>query len=123
MWNNETKARVKSQKSRIIELLRSAGENGVFNTSLSNIALHYGKRISELYSVGYVITHEDLGNGLVKYILVSEPETPMQPQKAIDVLMNKINDLNCVNSENLQQLLKELNITIRFKNGEYKKAR
>jgi hypothetical protein len=121
MWNEETKIRTKSQKTRIIEMLKQAGEKGVFNSDLSQIALHYGKRISELYSKGYVIIHEDLGGGLVKYILVSEPEVFLEPKKAFEVLVGKINQIGSIDSIQLTDILVDLDIIVRFKNGQYKK--
>lgn len=111
---NESKKRKPTQKSRMIEALIEAGENGVTNYELSNIATCYTARLSELYSVGYSISVTHMGNGLYKYVLKHAPEMPKKHVKKIDVVTKKINDdySGKISVNELDLILDELNINV-----------
>jgi hypothetical protein len=122
MFDKATKIRAKSQKVKMIELLRSRGQDGVFNYEFAQIALQYGKRISEMYSVGYKIDHYQIGDGVVKYVLVYEPSVYIQRQTAYDLLLEMVGKVGTVSVDQLKDMLIDFNITIRYKSGEYKRG-
>lgn len=107
--DTETKVRTESQRLKILNLLRSAGTNGVTNVDLVKVALRYSARIQEMYVAGYEINVEELAGGLTKYILVKEPETKKsKPDKALNVLIDGIkNKYN--GNVSVEQLIEELN--------------
>jgi hypothetical protein len=120
--NKKTKSRTASQCQRILALLRERGETGAANYELSQIALCYGKRIGELYERGYVIEKEKGSHGIVWYKLVKEPakEKKSHP-KAVDVLKKYIEDFGGkVDAEELDILLEELNLQVRYKPGHFR---
>ncbi|ASA22673.1 hypothetical protein [Paenibacillus donghaensis] len=119
---SETKVRTESQRLKILNLLRSAGNSGVTNVDLVKVALRYSARIQEMYVAGYEINVEELAGGLTKYILVSEPETKKsKPDKALNVLIDEIkNKYNGIVS--VEQLIEELdnnNFTVRRNIGTF----
>jgi hypothetical protein len=123
MYDKETRARTKSQRQVILNLLRQRGNRGAINSELSNIALCYGKRLSELRERGYKIATENLGNGVVKYVLVSEPEREITDRpKAFDLLLEKINELGSVTAKELETLIDKLDLQIRYKAGTFNKG-
>lgn len=120
--NKETKERTSSQRDRIINLLKHAGDKGVLNTQLSKVALRYNARIQELYVRGYKIDSVELAGGITKYILRSEPvEKVCKPQKAEDILINDIKSKysDIINSEELQEYLNTHGFTVRRKAGSF----
>jgi hypothetical protein len=119
--DKETKTRVKNQKELMLNLLRNAGDKGVLNSALSQVALQYSKRLSELYYMGYKIKNEELGGGVVRYTLISEPSTIIKSRpRASDVLVDRIKELGSVNAEQFLGLLEELRIGIKYNSGVYK---
>jgi predicted ATP-grasp superfamily ATP-dependent carboligase len=107
--DTETKVRTESQRLQILNLLRSAGNNGVTNVDLVKVALRYSARIQEMYVAGYEINVEELAGGLTNYVLVKEPETKKnKPDKALNVLIEGIkNKYN--GNVSVEQLIEELN--------------
>lgn len=118
----ETKVRAESQRQQIINLLRSAGSNGVTNSEFSKIGYRYNARIQELYVDGYEIQVEELSGGLTKYILVKEPEVKnIKPDKALNVLIENIKS-KYNGSVTIEQLVDELqgsNFTVRRNIGSF----
>jgi hypothetical protein len=105
----ETKVRTESQRLKILNLLRSAGNDGVTNVDLVKVALRYSARIQEMYVAGYEINVEELAGGLTKYVLVKEPETKKsKPDKALNVLVEGIKNKYNGNIS-VEQLIEELN--------------
>jgi hypothetical protein len=79
--------RIPSQRERIVNLLKDAGEEGVLNTQLNNICLRYGARISELVSMGYVIDIKREGKGLYRYFLKKVPSEIQYHKRAEDEIL------------------------------------
>lgn len=82
--------RIPSQRERIVNLLKDAGEEGVLNTELNNICLRYGARISELLSMGYLIDIKREGKGLYRYFLKKVPSEIQYHSKAEDEILHII---------------------------------
>lgn len=68
--------RQRSQRDRILALLRTAGLAGVTNRELNRIGYRYGARLWELKKQGYSILTESLGGGLYKFTLLGGPSAP-----------------------------------------------
>jgi hypothetical protein len=112
--------RIAKKKEQILNALRNAGEIGITNAQLSKIALRYGGHLGKLYEEGYKIDKESLGDGLYNYTLVSEPETIIIREKALDVLLSQVKELGSVSSEELYGLLNVNNISVKYKANTYK---
>lgn len=111
----EAKPRIPSQRERIVELLKERGELGATNDELSRIALCYQTRIFELVEQGYEIKLENLGQGLVKYMLLKIPDSPDAPRKPIrDIIVEEINENygGLVDVSSLYELLEKCNAMI-----------
>jgi hypothetical protein len=65
-----------SQCDRILDRLR---QGPATNHELSQVALKYTNRISDLRDRGHVIECEDLGGGLTRYTLTREPAATADP--------------------------------------------
>lgn len=64
-----------SQKTRILNLLRQRGLEGVKNYEIRDLGiLSHSKRLSELYADGHHIKKEYLGKGVHNYVLIPEHE-------------------------------------------------
>lgn len=117
----DAKKRAVSQKIQMLHLLRSAGAKGVTSDVLADIGLSYHSRISELYAEGYVIAVENIGGGLARYVLVSEPRSKMpKPKKAQDVVLEQVEKLGTVNAERLRAILEANDMFIVRKTGSVK---
>ena len=113
-----TNVREVKKKEQIVNALKIAGRNGVTNAEMSNIALRYGGYLGELYKDGYKISKEHLGNGLYKYVLLSEPDEAPVREKAIDVLAKEFEKLG-VSKEAFHNLLENSNVSVRYKANTY----
>lgn len=125
MYNGETKKRVKSQKETVLDMLKKAGSKGVTNDTLSKVTFRFATSIHLLYQEGYIISTENLGEGVCNYTLLKEPSSPRleKDEKAIIVLnreiMTKYND--CISSSDLDEILDSLGFVIKRKQGFYSK--
>jgi hypothetical protein len=120
----EAKKRIPSQKQLIIKELKEAGTKGITNIKLQKISLRYGGVLGNLYKEGYKIDTIPLTDGVVNYILRSEPtpETKKQLPKAMNLLTQKIDDVfgGQVTTEQLEKLLEEEGISVRYAMGTFK---
>jgi hypothetical protein len=120
---NEARERIPTQKEKVLNSLRKAGESGLLNTDLLKISVRWSSRVQELYQEGYKIEHELVGNGVYRYRLISEPEVKKpKPKKATQVLIDKVNSIfdGSVTSEQLSQLLDSEGFNIVRKIGAHK---
>lgn len=117
---NETQRR-ESHKLRILDVLRQRGAMGITNVELSQmISLRYNDGLHRLYKLGYKIENEDLGNGLYKYTLVSEPEEELAPKpSAYEALIEEVDKEEIIDSETLKKILDKVGITVRYKPYTY----
>lgn len=116
------KARRNSHRAKILNMLRNAGKKGVLNTEMSQVALRYGGTLGELYSRGYEIEKTNVGNGVYKYTLISEPKTEIvEHAKAKDILIDMVNSLGEIDGEELSWLLDELGFDVKRKANSYKR--
>lgn len=118
----EARERIPNQKKRIIEALRLAGENGLTNKQLSKIAMRYTARMAELYKMGYNIKLDNLGNGVVKYTLLSEPVKPVKQENALQKIESMIRQMGGeVTMSQLKEVLTSNNIIVAHKGAvQYK---
>ena len=65
----EDRKRLSDQCRLMLQLLRDRGETGVTNTELSEIAIKYTGRISEIRGTGHNIETVRVDGGLFRYIL------------------------------------------------------
>jgi hypothetical protein len=111
----EARTRIPSQRDTIVDLLLERGDLGATNSELSKIALVYQTRIFELTEEGYVFKLDNLGQGLIRYTLVSAPTTPAPPRKAVkDVVIEDINENygGLMDVSSLQEMLANCNATV-----------
>lgn len=116
--------RAPTQREIILDVLREAGDKGVLNIELVEICIGYRSRIAELYQMGYKVDVENVEKGACIYTLISEPEVPVTiVPKAVDVLAQKINEeyFGAITTDNLVELLGELNLNVVRKAGSHKK--
>jgi len=115
------KQRLISKREQILNVLRSAGNKGVTNAELSVTALRYGGYLGDLYKLGYKIDTESLGDGLFKYTLISEPESLVKREKAIDTLLSEIeNRGGMISQSDLLNILDSKGIAVKYKANTYK---
>lgn len=120
----KTKQRTLSHQEKILNILRENKENGVTNAQLQEIALRYNARIQELYQKGYVIQLDKSDNGLSTYKLISEPVVERKElPSAIEILTSEIKSHgNRITSDQLQDMLDNLNLTVKRKLNTVKKT-
>lgn len=118
----EAKKRLPSQKESILRLLREAGAIGVTNARLTKVAMRYGAPLGQLYQDGYKIETVNLGDGIVKYILRSEPSPNRDiKEKATDAFSNMLeNSLGKTIAKEIMDKMSNLNITTKYKAGTFK---
>lgn len=122
--DQETRERTKSQRSKILNLLRMKGLDGVTNVMLSEMALRYNARLQELYQLGYVIEKKVYPNGITKYKLISEPKVLNgKAEDALSLLIKEIDNTydGVVRTEELVKLLEENEFTVKRKIGSFNK--
>lgn len=115
--------RAPTQRETLLDTLRKAGKKGVLNIDLVDICIGYRSRIAELYQMGYRIDVENIEKGVVIYTLISEPEVIVTSiPTAISVVQKEIDEkyFGAITSENLVQLLKDLNFNVVRKSGSHK---
>jgi hypothetical protein len=119
---DESKERTPSQRQLILNELRKAGDKGVLNIDMTSISHRWGARIQELYVQGYEIELYNHGEGVVRYTLISEPESlgTLKTRKAKDILLDVIGEGE-VDGEELSFLLDELGLNVTRKAGTYTK--
>lgn len=109
-----------SIKFKVLTALRSVGKEGITNVELSKINIRYGGYLGNLYQQGYDIRTDDMGNGIFKYTLISEPSKIVKREKAKDVLLK--NAVNAgISEEALEKLLNDSGVTVRYVQNTYKK--
>ncbi|MFQ3543683.1 hypothetical protein Q7A53_06325 [Halobacillus rhizosphaerae] len=121
----EAMDRKPTQKQKILEVLRQAGEKGVLNTELVQIAIGYRSRIAEMYQVGYRIDVENIDRGVCRYTLKHEPDLEQTNKpSAIQLLITEINKKHSgnVNSKELMSILSSNNFNVVRKSGSHKKT-
>lgn len=117
----ESLGRTPTQRQKIINALKEAGENGLTNNQLNSICYRYGARISELYEKGYEIEITALGKGLYKYVLRKEPSQENLYINAEEIFLAEICEIGGKSVEKLiQALLSEKGFKICRKHGWYK---
>lgn len=90
MSYNEAKERIPTQREKIINLLKAAGEEGVTSSDLNQICFRYGARLSELYERGYLIEATNFENGMYRYVLRKTPSKETLFESAEEVLLQQI---------------------------------
>ncbi|MCA1064421.1 hypothetical protein QTG56_22660 (plasmid) [Rossellomorea sp. AcN35-11] len=120
------KVKRQNQRDKVLELLRTAGENGVPNTRFKEVSIRWDARVRELYQEGYKIKVEPMNEkGVFLYTLLEEPAKKLgKPKHALDVLIAEINKQHkgVITSEDLAELVrkKRLNVVRAF--GYHKRA-
>lgn len=114
--------RLAKKHEQILNALRVAGKDGITNGELSKIALRYGGHLGKLYKEGYKIDKEFLGEGLYRYTLISEPETIIVRQKALNKLLSEVEKHGSVDKDTLVELLEINNISVKYKANTYKQG-
>jgi hypothetical protein len=112
--------RLITQRQKIINALREAGNEGITNAELSKISLRYGAHLGDLYRKGYKIAKYNLDGGLYKYVLIAEPADykyfKNAQQEIIEAMTEKHNEII---AQDLESLLDEKHFHIIRKNGWY----
>jgi hypothetical protein len=88
--NELTRKRLATQRQKIIQMFRDAGEDGVTNVDMSEISLRYGGHINEMYRQGYKMKKLNLGGGVFRYWLISIPSQINIPENAHDIFMDEV---------------------------------
>lgn len=102
----ESKEREPKLKDKVLSALKKSGKNGITNTSLNDISIRFGHYIYLLKIDGYDIEVENLGSGLVNYILKDTPLKKIKYEKGIDIVKKEIiNNGGTVTLEELTSIL------------------
>ena len=103
----EAQERIPSQREKIINLLKEAGEEGITNKELNKIGFRFGARIQELHKLGYLIETTSIKKGLYNYVLKSEPCINKYFPNAAEEIYNIIEDQfeNAITADQLKNLL------------------
>lgn len=72
-----------TQHQKILEILRSSGNNGMNSFRWRTMFIQLPVRIKELKEEGYLITTRKRRNRSVDYILLGEPGQPVKPVERI----------------------------------------
>lgn len=107
--------RIPSQREKIVNLLKEAGEEGLLNTFLVGVCIRFGARISELNSMGYLIDIKCEGKGVYRYILKKVPSQIQYHDRAEDIIFHIIDSEydGIIDAHELKELLidKDFHIT------------
>lgn len=122
MSYQEAKARIPTLREQILQKLIEAGNKGVTNLEFQKMCVRWNSRLSELYSQGYQTKVIQEGKGIYKYILTKQPDKILKPKKAIEILLESIQQKydNMISSNDLQDLLNTHNFIISRKGGTHK---
>ena len=121
----EAQERKPSKKTEVLDALMFAGEQGILNTTLSNISLRYGTLTNALQLDGYDITLENLGNGVIRYTLNSEEKAEKTVvEKGLDIVKREIkSNYDCIIFfDELVEILDKHNLHIKHKPNGIKKS-
>ena len=121
----EAQERKPSKKTEVLDALMFAGEQGILNTTLSNISLRYGTLTNALQLDGYDITLENLGNGVIRYTLNSEEKAEKTVvEKGLDIVKREIkSNYDCIIFfDELVKILDKHNLHIKHKPNGIKKS-
>lgn len=122
----DMKVKRKSQREKILDMLRGAGEQGVTNSSFQKVCIRWDARMRELYQEGYKIKVEPINEGGVyRYTLLEEPEEKLgKPKKAMEVLISEIqkNHGGVISADDLAMLVKKKRLNVVRAFGYHKKA-
>lgn len=121
----EVDKRSGSQRETILDLLRKAGRFGVTNHELVKVCIGYRSRIAEMYQMGYKIKTVQTATSEFLYVLVSEPDTPVDYKaipKAKGILAQEVESRGVVDAITLMEIIDELGFNIVRKQGYHKEA-
>ena len=111
----ESKSRLNSQKETILKMLQEAGDKGVPNTKLRQVALRFTGVIHKLKKDGYIIEVVSDGDGVYRYVLKGKTE-PSKEESALDILIQAIEDEGgIVTVDRLLQIMGEKNLIFKRK--------
>lgn len=118
----ELKKRKPTQKQRMLQMLRDAGDKGVKNIDFTRISIRYGGMLGEFYKEGYKIDTIPLDGGVVKYILCEEPTAEFKKKKdAKDAFFDSIKEKFGLELANeLDSIMEKINVNLRYKAGTHK---
>ncbi|MDQ4682044.1 hypothetical protein [Stenotrophomonas maltophilia group sp. RNC7] len=118
----ELKERASGQREKILLKLRENGCKGVTNVYFyKHVTRSLGARLSELNERGYGIQTKNLGHGVYKYVLISEPLTPgVRFERAEDILMREIEERKFVTASEIKSILQQNGFIISRKGGSKK---
>ncbi|MGM7720645.1 hypothetical protein [Metabacillus sp. Hm71] len=121
----EAKKRMPTQREQILNKLRDAGDKGVTNTELLEIAIRYTARLHELYQQGYIIETVSINDGVYNYILKGEPEGETSVSAAVDILAERLNHEYSLGLDpgQLKELLVDSGLRVCRKSGSYKRSK
>lgn len=113
----EAKERAPKVKEKVLSMLLEGGEQGVTNDKLNSISMRFADSIYRLRLDGHDIEVENLGQGVVKYMLKDTPLKKIDYEKGIEVVKREIAE-NFDGTVTVEQLLEvfdkhRLNITRR----------
>lgn len=116
----ETRKRLATQRQKIIQMLRDAGDEGVTNTEMAVVSLRYGGHINEMGRQGYKYKKMNLGGGVFRYWLLSVPSQINIPENAHDIFMDQV-EKRCGEemSAEVSEIFEELYFHAVRKNGWY----
>ncbi|MGG4105083.1 hypothetical protein AAXB25_14300 [Paenibacillus lautus] len=122
-FHEEAKKRIPTHRERILNAFRGAGYFGVTNIQLKEISQSWWARVQELYTQGFKINVEQEGNGVCRYVLISEPKEVLpKPENATDMILNQIDEQfdGNVTRAQLKKMLEEMNFRVIRNKGFHK---
>lgn len=113
--------RLKTQRGRILYMLKEADNEGCTNFELAKVSLRYGAHLGVLYTKGYKIRKMRLDSGVFRYFLLSVPGDIKQFSNAQEEIFNEIaiGYDGLISTEELANLLESKHFHIIRKPGWY----
>lgn len=110
----ESRKRTSSQKEKILQMLQNAGEHGVPNSKLIEVALRFSAVLHLLRQDGHIIELISKGEGHYNYVLTGFKE-PVTTIPALEVLWNEVAEHDTVTFDELKKIMESKNLTFKRK--------
>lgn len=110
----ESKERTANQKDKILKMLQNAGEHGVPNSKLIEVALRFSAVLHLLRRDGHIIELVSKGEGHYNYVLTGF-QKPVATIPALEVLWNEVAEHDTVTFDELKKIMESKNLTFKRK--------
>lgn len=104
--------RVPSKKEEVLECLRIAGDEGLTNIELRQIAVRFTGIIYFLRKDGYIIETIKEGHGVFRYVLRGKQD-PVDDESPLSILLKEVDKRGTVSAEEFINILSSKNLVLK----------